>query len=52
MADDSKLISEAFSKSFEELKLQLTRMNGDLTNLQKDTQKLSLNPEHSLRDEM
>lgn len=50
---DSLMISESFSKSFEMLKLQLSRMIGDLNLLNGETGKLgTFQDTHSLREEM
>ena len=47
------MISESFSKSFESLKRQLTRMTGDLNLLQVETKKLgTIQDSHSLRENM
>lgn len=47
------MISETFSKSFEALKLQLTRMTGNLNLLQTETKKLGTNRDsHNLREDM
>lgn len=47
------MISETFSKSFEALKFQLTRMTGNLNLLQAETKKLgTIQDSHNLREEM
>ena len=55
-SDDSTnsiMISEAFSKSFEALKLQLTKMTGNLNSLNAETKKLGTSQDsHNLREEM
>ena len=52
-ADSSMMISESFSKSFESLKRQLSRMTSDLNSLRDETKKLgSKKDSHSLRANM
>lgn len=47
------MISESFSKAFESLKRQLTRMTGDLNLLQVETKKLgTIKDSHTLREDM
>lgn len=49
----SVMISESFSKSFESLRHQITRMSGDLNSLQDETKKLGTKLDsHSLRENM
>lgn len=51
--ESSIMISESFSKSFESLKRQITRMTGDLNSLQDETKKLGTKLDsHSLRENM
>ena len=53
LTTNSTMISETFSKSFEALKLQLTRMTGNLNLLQVETKKLGTNRDsHNLREDM
>lgn len=50
---NSTMISEAFSKSYEALNLQLTRMRGNLSLLEIETKKLGTNQDsHNLREDM
>lgn len=52
-SESSIMISESFSKAFESLKKQLTRMNGDLNLLQVETKKLgTIKDSHTLREDM
>lgn len=53
ITENSTMISEAFSNSFESLKRQLARMSGDLNLLQFETKKLGTKQDsHSLRENM